>query len=164
MFLTSSPPCVMLHYGKGHVVWLIQWVKKNCMTWLDTIQYFNSRISHFVDVMLNRTPVSHFSHKSEIKSFPNPLREVTLTTGGGGSKKLGEIYPRNFAIPPIERTPNFAIPPILPHQNFAIPPIQGIQCILYDCSTFTLWTPNYHRHHEWLLWNVTFDSVNDQNR
>ncbi len=50
------------------------------------------------------------------------LREVTLTTGGGGAKKLGEIYPRNFAIPPIERTRNFAIPPILQHQNFATPP------------------------------------------
>ncbi len=67
-----------------------------------------------------------------------------INYGREGAKKLGEIYPRNFVIPPMERTQNFAIPPILAHQNFAIPPykvhVYSIQhsCILYDCSTFTI--------------------------
>ena len=42
-----------------------------------------------------------------------PIREATLTTGGGETAKLGKIYGRNFVIPPIERAWNFAIPPIL---------------------------------------------------
>ena len=53
----------------------------------------------------------------------NLKRDTSLTTGGG-TKESGKIYPRNFAIPPIEKVFNFVIPPIRQDRDFAIPPIQ----------------------------------------
>ena len=41
--------------------------------------------------------------KCPLYLVPEPLRDISLTTGGGGSNMLGKICPRNSVIPPIKR-------------------------------------------------------------
>ncbi len=51
----------------------------------------------------------------------NASKGSDINYGRGGAKKLGESYPHNFVIPPIERTPHFVMPPpILPPPQAAL--------------------------------------------
>ena len=66
------------------------------------------------------------------------VREVTLTTGGG-TKKLGEIYPRNFVIPPYRADPEFSC---LTSGNF-LPPFLWPYVRTYFSSTPALSVKTY---------------------
>ncbi len=50
------------------------------------------------------------------------LRECALSTAGGGTKNLGEIYRVYLAIPPKKTAWDFAIPPHLGWVRFRDPP------------------------------------------
>ncbi len=91
------------------------------------------------------------------------LREVTLTTGREGLKNWAK-FTLEFLWSPLLSGPGILrSPPFCQIEIFWSPPTRyamHIVCYSIDCSTFTWWTPNCHRHHEWWLFNVTPDSVN----